>query len=92
MTNAEKYLKDGTDLCELIRKIADYKPKLETSDNVYAKMQEFFCEPATPTLTEDERVILRNISSHKCDKIRRKKRTIYNTLLDRLPRRSKVFI
>lgn len=63
MTNAEKYLKEGVDLCELIRNIADYEPKLETSDNVYAKMQEFFYEPTTLTLTEDERIILKNVKS-----------------------------
>lgn len=65
MTNAGKYLKDGVDLCELIRNIADYKPKLETSDNVYAKMQEFFEQEAPPTLTEDERVILKNLRYEK---------------------------
>ena len=54
MTNAEKYLKEGVDLCELIRNIADYKPKLETSDNVYAIMQEFFISETKPTLTEGE--------------------------------------
>ena len=61
LTNAEKYLKDNVSINELIKEIADYKPKLETSDNVYAKMQEFFDQEATPTLTEDERVILKFI-------------------------------
>ena len=61
MTNKDKYLKDGVDVCDLIRKIANYKPKLETSDNVYAIIQEFFASEVKPTLTEDEKVILRNI-------------------------------
>lgn len=50
MTNAEKYLKDGVKE-QLIKELSIYGGELD----------EFFEEQVTPTLTEDERVILRNI-------------------------------
>ena len=53
MTNAEKYLKDGVKE-QLIKELSIYGGELN----------EFFEEQAKPTLTEDERVILRNLDSY----------------------------
>ena len=61
MTNAEYFLKDNVSVDKLIIEFADFKPKLETSDNIFAQLGEFFYTDTKPTLTEDERVILRNI-------------------------------
>ena len=56
MTNAEKYLKDGTDIGELAKEINSYISLWGSFDT-----RSFFEEQAEPTLTEDERVILKNI-------------------------------
>lgn len=52
MTNAEKYLKDGVKE-QLIKELSIYGGELD----------EFFEEQVKPKLTEDERVILRNIKN-----------------------------
>lgn len=55
MTNAEKYLKDGVATEELIG-------EMEISLSVpYYEVAGFWNKQIKPTLTEDERVILRNI-------------------------------
>ena len=62
MTNAEKYLKDGVVAKELWKtfQVYYYKNKDEESD-VEKAFRNFFEEKTKPQLTEDERVILRNI-------------------------------
>jgi len=62
MTNVEKYLKDGVDIEEL------YKDLKEECGNraIYPEsMKRFFKKLIKPTLTEDEKVILRNIENYK---------------------------
>jgi len=54
MTNAEKYLKDGVSAREFIEALEKYGA--DTNE-----IKTFLIEQATPTLTEDERIILRNI-------------------------------
>jgi len=64
MTNAEKYLKDEVNILELWENFSDYYYKNKDKESDVAKaFKFFFCEQATPTLTEDERVILRNIDT-----------------------------
>ena len=74
MTNADKYLKDGVDVEEFIRDITDNIgiaiPNLDTERKVslgfYAhELNKWFETPVKPTLTEDEKVILRNIDDTK---------------------------
>ena len=74
MTNAEKYLKDGVSVEELARKIDQYCYDNETPDEDTGLSTEelvamFFEEEIKPTLTEDERVILRNIPTKYWQKI-----------------------
>ena len=65
MTNAEKYLKDNASVEEMRKDFFDYL----VSDGVYGcnsknivqKWEDFLNTPTKPQLTEDERVILRNI-------------------------------
>lgn len=65
MTNIKKYLKKDVDVEELKKDFFDYL----VSDGVYGcnsknivqKWEDFLNMPATPTLTDDERVILRNL-------------------------------
>ena len=60
MTNKDKYLKDNikendfADMCVYLTRYFDNKISMQ-------KVAEFFKEQIKPTLTEDERVILRNI-------------------------------
>lgn len=60
MTNSEKYLKDNikvndfANMCVYLTRYFDNKISMQ-------KVADFFNEQAKPTLTEDERVILRNI-------------------------------
>lgn len=61
MTNAEKYLKEGVENIEsLIQDFFHFIGCVEDS-NRYNDIYQFFLNKAEPTLTEDERVILRNI-------------------------------
>lgn len=61
MTNADKYLKDGVDVEELATKIIEYGVFGDTATWKQAII-EFMNKQVKPTLTEDEKVILRNIS------------------------------
>ena len=78
MTNAEKYLKDNASVEEMKKDFFDYL----VSDGVYGcnsknivqKWEDFLNTPTKPQLTEDERVILRNIPKEYI-KIRREKYT-----------------
>ena len=66
MTNAEKYLKDNVSELELRENLSNfifdelgwYEGTKETINEVIA---DFFVEQAKPTLTEDERAILRHL-------------------------------
>ena len=82
MTNREKYLKDEVNIQELWKNFDDYyyKNKSKESD-VEKAFRNFFEEEAKPTLTEDERVILRNIHSNENYKTyKRIGRTNYGSL------------
>lgn len=70
LTNKDKYLKDGVDIEEFIRDITDnIGIVVTTSDitkpigiSIYADdFKKFLNTALKPTLTEDEKVILRNI-------------------------------
>lgn len=74
MTNAEKYLKDGIDLQKLCCDYANYcndrKARIEEEMEIEhlnngGILSLFFQQNIKPTLTEDERVILRNIQNLK---------------------------
>jgi len=54
MTNAEKYLKEGVDVETFVREYL--------ASRIY-ELDDWLNTPITPTLTEDERVILRNIDT-----------------------------
>ena len=59
MTNAEKYLKEGTDIKEFSRNMFNYL--VNRDEPLKIKIENYLQEDIKPTLTEDERVILRNI-------------------------------
>ena len=63
MTNAEKYLKEGISLDEVEKAFEEFCIDFNNCDtHTYRKeMREFLWADCKPTLTEDERVILRNI-------------------------------
>lgn len=70
MTNIDKYLKEGVSVEELARKIDQYCYDNETPDEDTGLSTEelvamFFEEEIKPTLTEDERVILRNLNKEE---------------------------
>ena len=76
MTNKDKYLKDNVSVEELagaITKELSYFDDLSYySENMEQAIIEFLNEQAKPLLTEDERVILRNLPK-QIKKIRRDK-------------------
>jgi len=62
MTNAEKYLKDGVDIEEFALKLHRFMSGNEEAMWSYkSAITTFLKEQIKPTLTEDERAILRNI-------------------------------
>lgn len=64
MTNSEKYLKEGTDTRELWVAFQEYYYKNKSKESDAAKaFKHFFEQPIKPTLTEDERVILKNVGT-----------------------------
>ena len=83
MTNAEKYLKDGVSVEEFCKGFYQYlvsKDKISfgyDKSNVGAYLQNFLNEQVKPTLTEDERVILKNIDTDYYPTIKRMGRTLY---------------
>lgn len=65
MTNAEKFLKDGVSE-ELIADLANYIRIHNTGTRSYLGiLHTYFDKPINPTLTEDERIILRNMQKKK---------------------------
>jgi len=65
MTNAEKYLKDGVNIDELTFKFDDWHFKNSDVIGYGEALFRFLQAEVQPTLTEDERVILRNIKNNK---------------------------
>ena len=61
MTNKDKFLKDGVEIEELTSKLIEYAYK-EKEGNLFKITKGFFSQEAKPILTEDEKVILRNIA------------------------------
>lgn len=62
MTNKDKYLKDGVDVKEFVEEIGNYYQQCAGNGLGFKKIAEMFMRaPATPSLTEDEKVILMNI-------------------------------
>jgi len=70
MTNADKYLKDGVGIYEFVDDIFDNGETYEAyidDNNKHAesinklRLSKFLLKQVKPTLTEDEKVILRNI-------------------------------
>ncbi len=63
MTNAEKYLKDEVIESDFPDLLTEYilNSSNDNSINIRQAIYDFFNEKVKPTLTEDERVILRNI-------------------------------
>lgn len=78
MTNADKYLKDGVDVEELINDLYKYNDNRKYVTNEYAKIQsanffrDFLQQPIKPTLTESEKNILEHIRLGEYNKIGRK--------------------
>ena len=62
MTNADKYLKDRVDVEEFIGKIKNYFDCPYEGGPCTKSIENFFNQSVKPTLTEDEKVILRSIN------------------------------
>ena len=64
MTNAEKYLKDEDMMFELGTKLKEFITENGKGLNLNTSaIYDFFGQEVKPTLTEDEKVILRNIKN-----------------------------
>lgn len=61
MTNAEKYLKDGADVKQMATEMVNYFNFPPYEGIGEGSIEEFFNKKVQLTLTEDERVILRNL-------------------------------
>ena len=66
MTNGEKYLKAGVSVEEFLEAVIEH-----CSKGAKYSIETFLNEQIKPTLTEDERVILRNISNKRYTHIAR---------------------
>ena len=74
MTNAEKFLKDGVKTRDFIDNMFSSQYPEEFEETLYIDKASIICwlnNPAKPQLTEDERVILRNIPTNIYSKIYR---------------------
>lgn len=69
MTNSEKYLKEGVNIDELTFKFDDWHFKNSDVIGYGEALFRFLQAEVKPTLTEDERVILRNIPTKYWQKI-----------------------
>lgn len=61
MTNAEKYLKEGTDTKKFAEMIDTAYVKADKYADVYESTINWLNKQVQPTLAEDERIILRNM-------------------------------
>lgn len=64
MTNSEKYLKDGVDV-EFVDEFEKFCAKQTGNQASSVRLIQFLSRAVTPTLKEDERVILRNLRYEK---------------------------
>ena len=64
MTNTEKYLKAGADIEKIAREIDIILQNDVNVANAEQATIKYFNSTCKPTLTEDERVILRNMQNH----------------------------
>ena len=72
MTNAEKYLKDNVSVEEFIEALTYELSGWDNKTYSYGMedtIRNALNKPITPTLTEDERVILRNINEEKIGRL-----------------------
>lgn len=77
MTNAEKYIKEELVNTQGERFVYEYKEWLKKQkrfssvdiDRQETLLSKFLCEQVKPTLTEDEKVILRHINRKEIDRI-----------------------
>lgn len=68
MTNAEYYLKEGTNREELLDNFREFfidNKEVIGNYSHRAILDNFLCAEHMPTLTEDERVILRNLDNYE---------------------------
>ena len=77
MTNKDKYLKDNVSVEELCFELAKYCTRINFNGFTSRKLKEYFESTTTPTLTEDERVILRNAQKDYAKIIRDETGAIY---------------
>lgn len=86
MTNADKYLKDGVDVYKFVNDIFENGETYEAyidDNNTHAvsinklRLSRFLLKNVKPTLTEDEKVILRNALESGADAIFRNDEGIY---------------
>ena len=80
MTNAEKFLKDGTDKNHLYNELGKWiEKRIDRACTfvTYAVIKNFFEEQTKPTLTEDERAILKNARTWGNEEFRYIMRTAY---------------
>lgn len=72
MTNKDKYLKEGVSVEELAKDITKFIAEGYPDSFIFPKsIEDYFKAETKPTLTEDERVILRNIDKENATHIKR---------------------
>jgi hypothetical protein len=66
MTNADKYRLTGIEAYNLSQELGEYLTIEKKAEGVFVSdINSYFVRATKPTLTEDERVILRNIKNNK---------------------------
>lgn len=60
--NCEKYLKDGVDIENFTNSLCGFDENWDLRNIMYSGIKNFLKKEAKPILTEDEKVILRNIT------------------------------
>ena len=71
MTNAEKWLKEGVDAIDFVEEFNDFCAMQTNNQASSVRLAQFLSRAIKPTLTEDERAILRNIDTMIFKKIGR---------------------
>ena len=82
MTNKDKFLRESVSVKEFAEELAlsiilSIPIKDKTVGTISDKVISFLNKPIIPTLTEDERVILRNINTNYYPTIKKTGRTLY---------------